>query len=148
MVSIFKFTSLFFLFVFAGVFAEKYSRVQTNILPNIQQVKYVKLPDWPKDMILEGPASQWQSIVFRGKDLVGVMWKSSKGKLLINGYPYDQMVHITKGSLILHPKGKSSTTYMAGDVFILPKGFEGVWEMPEEYEEFIVVEKEIFFQYE
>jgi uncharacterized cupin superfamily protein len=40
---------------------------------------------------------------------------------------------------VLSDNDGNSATYKKGDMFVVPKGFEGAWDMTEEYREFIII---------
>ena len=63
-------------------------------------------------------------------------------KVRVDGLPYDEFVHIVMGRLILTLDDGRKFEFEQGDSFILPKGFVGIWEMPERYRELVVVDTE------
>jgi len=58
------------------------------------------------------------------------LWSSAPGTLRIENYPFDEYALIIKGDLVItdaaHPKGHA---FHAGDTFVIPKGWTGVWNM-------------------
>ena len=117
---------------------------QLNALEQDYSAKYEELTSWPEEMKIKGSLRQWQQIVFDGEELTGALWKSEPGILKIENYPYDQIVFVIKGNVFLTDSRNITKNYTAGQTFIIPKGFSGRWDMPEMYEEFIVVEKQAF----
>jgi uncharacterized cupin superfamily protein len=109
---------------------------------------YQELPAWPDEMRVSGDLRQWQSVAFEGEELIGVLWKSAPGVIKITNYPYDQTVYVLKGSVKLTNESGASEVFKAGSVFLLNKGFSGLWTMDDEYEELIVVEKFTFLKHE
>ena len=108
-----------------------------------------QLPDWPLDMKLEGSLKQKQAIMYDTGQLIGLVWESEPGKIAIKDYPYDQITIILKGKLFLTDNStKKTTVYKKGNVFHLPKGFNGIWEMKRDYKEFVVIEKKTFLENE
>lgn len=107
-----------------------------------------QLPAWPEEMVIKGSLEQWQTVVYNGQQIVGAIWYSHAGKLKIDGYPYDQMVLVLEGSVTLHPEGGKEQTYTTGDIFFVPKGYRGTWEMPGPYKEYITVEKKAWVEIE
>ena len=63
-------------------------------------------------------------------------------KVRVDGLPYDEFVHIVMGRLILTLDDGRVFEFEQGDSFIVPKGFVGIWEMPERYRELVVVDTE------
>lgn len=107
-----------------------------------------QLPAWPEEMVVSGDLRQWQTVVYKGEQIVGAIWLSKPGKLQIDGYPFDQMVLVLDGSVTLQPDGEQEQTYYKGDIFFVPKGYKGSWEMPGDYKEFITVEKNAWIEVE
>lgn len=105
-------------------------------------------PAWPEEMIVEGDLRQWQKVVIDGSQIIAAIWMSKPGKLRIDGYPYDQMVLVLEGSVTLQPDGGPEQTHHAGDIFFVSKGYNGSWEMPGDYKELIVVEKNAWVEIE
>lgn len=106
------------------------------------------LPTWPAEMVINGDLRQWQKVVFKGEQIIGAIWLSKQGKLQIDGYPYDQMVLVLDGSVTLQPEGGQDVTYNTGDIFLVPKGYKGTWEMPGDYKEYITVETKAWVEVE
>lgn len=107
-----------------------------------------QLPPWPEEMVVSGDLRQWQEVVFSGEQIVGAVWLSQPGKLQIDEYPFDQIVLVLEGSVTLQTDDQPERTYTAGDIFFLPKGYQGTWAMPGVYKEFIVVEKNAWVESE
>ena len=85
-----------------------------------------------------------ETSLFEGDNVV-VVWESAPAVLLIDKpMTYDEFVVVTKGILILTDTHGNSVTYKKGDMFMIPKGFTGIWEMPEEYRELIVVDTQAY----
>ena len=58
---------------------------------------------------------------------------------------FDEFVVVLKGELVLTDQDGNSVTYKPGDMFMLPKGFVGTWDMTEEYRELIVVDTTAYY---
>ena len=76
-----------------------------------------------------------------GKIHVSVV-ETGPDKVRIDGLPYDEFVHIVMGRLILTLDDGRKFEFEQGDSFIVPKGFVGIWEMPEQYRELVVLDTE------
>ncbi len=82
--------------------------------------------------------------LFEGQNVM-LVWESAPAVLLIDTpTAIDEFVVVTKGILTLTDKDGNSVTYKKGDMFMLPKGFTGTWDMPEEYRELIVVDTKLY----
>ena len=113
---------------------------------NFKDADLEELPPWPDEMILKGPIKHWEKAVHIGEEIVGVIYKATAGEIYSPGYPFDQSVVILEGSLILIPEGGDEIHLKKGDIFQLPKGYKGKWIMPEDYKEYIVVEKKSWLE--
>ncbi len=68
---------------------------------------------------------------------VGV-WEAGLGKLIIDNFPFTEYVLMTSGSVIVTEKDGGSMTFNAGDTFVIPKGWSGVWDVQERMKKQIV----------
>ena len=68
----------------------------------------------------------------------------SPSKSRVRNYPYDQFVMVLSGKSILTDEAGQSYTFVAGDFFVVPKGFSGTWEDFGVYRELIVIMEEAF----
>lgn len=110
----------------------------TNIYDDSQ---LIELDPWPKETAISGSLRHWEKVVFKGEELVGDIWKSEPGVLRDVNYPFDQVVFILEGELILRPDNGEIQHYKKGDIFLYPKGFTGLWEMPIDYKELIIIDR-------
>ena len=79
------------------------------------------------------------SVLFAGENNVS-LWDAGPAKLIFDKpVTYDEFVLVLKGELILSDNDGNSATYKKGDMFVVPKGFVGAWDMTEEYREFIII---------
>lgn len=99
-----------------------------------------KLPDIDWAPVERGTRRNAETALFEGENTVSV-WDAGPAKLILDEpLPYDEFVLVLKGTLVLTDKAGNSQTYTVGDMFMLPKGFVGIWDMPEEYRELIIVD--------
>lgn len=114
---------------------------------SLESVNSMKLEDLGKiDWVTVKSGGLYNSeiSVFEGDNIV-LVWESGPAKLLLDTpTALDEFVVVTKGILILTDNAGNSVTYNKGDMFMLPKGFTGTWEMPEEYRELIVVDTKAY----
>lgn len=57
---------------------------------------------------------------------VGV-WQGERGDLPINDYPVHEFCHLHSGSVTLMTSDGSQQSFTAGDSFVVPMGFCGLW---------------------
>ncbi len=98
----------------------------------------------PEDVI-EGTHRPRGEILHYGEQLIteiyeddALTWKVSEP------YTYDEFVLILSGKLILTGTDGVSQEFVAGDSFVVPKGFAGTWQMLGNYRELIVIEREAY----
>ncbi|MEO0397831.1 MAG: cupin domain-containing protein [Pseudomonadota bacterium] len=102
------------------------------------------LPDIDWAPVESGTARNAETVVFEGQNIVSI-WDAGPAKLILDEpLPYDEFVVVLKGTLVLTNQKGEMQTYTEGDMFMLPKGFKGVWEMTEEYRELIVVDTDTY----
>lgn len=94
--------------------------------------------------VKSGRLQNSESSLFEGDNIV-VVWEGGPATLLIDTpTTYDEFVVVLKGELILSDNEGNKATYKQGDMFMLPKGFVGTWEMAAEYRELIVVDTDAY----
>ena len=79
---------------------------------------------------------------FHTGNIMVSVYEAGPGKVRIDGSVYDEFITILEGRLILTPDSGGEYEYKAGDSLVVPKGYQGGWEMPERYRELIVVDTE------
>ena len=88
------------------------------------------------------PTSRSSSHIFHHDKIHVSVIEAGPDKVRIEGLPYDEFVHIVMGRLILTLDDGRKFEFEQGDSLIVPKGFVGIWEMPERYRELVVVDTE------
>jgi len=68
---------------------------------------------------------------------VGV-WEAGMGKLVLDNFPFTEYVLMISGSVIVTEENGVSMTFKAGDTFVIPKGWSGVWDVQERMKKQIV----------
>ena len=103
------------------------------------------LPDIDWMPVASGTKENSETVLFEGDNIVSV-WEAGPAKLIIDTpFTYDEFVVVLKGELVLSDNEGNSMTYKQGDMFMVPKGFVGTWDMTEEYRELIVVDTEAYY---
>ncbi len=97
------------------------------------------LPDIDWMPVESGTLRNSGTVLFEGENNVS-LWDAGPAKLIFDTpVTYDEFVLVLKGELVLSDNDGNSATYKKGDMFVVPKGFVGAWDMTEEYREFIVI---------
>ena len=74
-----------------------------------------------------------------GEVLVRVgVWEAGAGKLLIEDFPFTEYVLMISGRVIVTDKDGVSREFLAGDTFVIPRGWSGVWDVKERMKKQIV----------
>lgn len=68
---------------------------------------------------------------------IGV-WEAGAGKTILNNFPFTEYVLMISGSVIVTEEDGTSRSFMAGDTFVIPKGWSGVWDVQERMKKQIV----------
>lgn len=91
-----------------------------------------------------GAMGNSETILFEGQNVTSV-WQAGPAKILIEKpYTYDEIILILKGTLILTDTAGNSASYKEGDIFVVEEGFEGIWEMTEEYRQLSIIDTDIY----
>lgn len=90
----------------------------------------------------EDGAANFRTHNFHTGSIMVSVYETGPGKVRIESSIYDEFITILEGRLILTPDVGGEYEYKAGDSLIVPKGYQGGWEMPERYRELIVVDTE------
>lgn len=61
---------------------------------------------------------------------VGV-WEAGESKTYLEDYPFTEYVLMISGHLVVTNDDGSENAFKAGDTFVIPKGFSGVWDIRE-----------------
>ena len=97
------------------------------------------LPDIDWMPVESGTLRNSETVLFEGENVVSV-WDAGPAKLTFaTPSTYDEFVLVLKGELALSDNDGNAATYKKGDMFVVPKGFVGAWDMTEEYREFIII---------
>jgi len=104
-----------------------------------QQGKY------PPQMVVPGQAafdgSFRETVVFKGVDGQHSVriWESGPGALQTDGYPHDEYCLVLEGKLEITNRSGSAASYGPGDTFVIPKGWQGVWNMKTKFRKQYIV---------
>ncbi len=126
-----------------GVDAES-SNGQTSVLPlltaSLKKAPLDDLPPWPQEVVLSGANEHGQKVLHSG-NVVAALYGAEAARLSVSEpFPYDEYVLVLAGEVTLISDGGHSKTFATGDSFLVPKGWTGIWDMPGQYLEKIVVE--------
>ena len=90
--------------------------------------------------MVDGTAEEQGHIFFTnaaGNVNAGV-WECTPCTERIRDYPFDQCCFVLEGSLTIIDQSGHCDTFKPGDAFIIPRGFNGDWQMTERYKNFFI----------
>jgi uncharacterized cupin superfamily protein len=61
---------------------------------------------------------------------VGV-WEAGESKTYLENYPFTEYVLMISGHLVVTNDNGTQHEFKAGDTFVIPKGFSGIWDIRE-----------------
>ena len=68
---------------------------------------------------------------------VGV-WEAGQGELILKNFPFTEYVLMISGRVVVTEEDGTSMIFSAGDTFVIPKGWSGVWDVQERMKKQIV----------
>jgi len=81
-----------------------------------------------------------QKVLHEG-EVVAALYGADAARLMVGApFPYDEYVLVLQGKVVLTSEDGSSQTFVMGEGFLVPKGWTGSWDMPDQYLEKIIVE--------
>jgi uncharacterized cupin superfamily protein len=65
-------------------------------------------------------------------------WESEPGALRSYNFPKDEFIYVLEGSVVTTDADGTTHTFHAGDAFVLPKGWVGLWNMKTGFKKILV----------
>jgi uncharacterized cupin superfamily protein len=81
-------------------------------------------------------ATVYKSGVYDGNRVA--FWESEAGALRSFNYPKDEFIYILEGTVTTTDSDGTKHEFHAGDTFVLPKGWVGLWDMKTHFKKIIV----------
>ena len=104
------------------------------------------LAPWPwnaNDVLLAEGMKPVGGKSYEGRGLTLGTWACNKGAVEIQGHAVDEACFVTSGSVTLTDSQGGSETFSAGEAFLLPRGFRGVWSQSEDFKKlFVAISRE------
>lgn len=66
------------------------------------------------------------------------LWESEAGGSRSANYPQDEFIYVLEGTVVTTDEDGTQHEFHAGDVFVLPKGWAGIWDMKTRFKKIIV----------
>jgi len=91
----------------------------------------------PTEALLAKPGTYLgEKITFKDKHSGDVLvqigvWEAGAGKTILKNFPFTEYVLMISGSVIVTEEDGTSRSFVAGDTFVIPKGWSGVWDVQE-----------------
>lgn len=106
----------------------------------MRELKLDSIPPWPAGIVLKGTNEHWQKVLHQGEVAVTIYEAQPALIDVSEPYPYDEFVLVLEGQVTLTHIDGEKQTYRVGETFLVPKGWQGTWDMPFKYREMIIVE--------
>lgn len=92
------------------------------------------------ELVIDGEPSESAHVFreFANRKVVLGIWESQSGALKFDAYPFDEICIVVEGSVTLEEDGGAADSFGPGDVFLIRKGFSGIWQMPGKLRKFYV----------
>jgi len=98
----------------------------------------------PTEALLAKPGTYLgEKITFEDKHSGDVLvqigvWEAGAGKTTLKNFPFTEYVLMISGSVIVTEEDGTSRSFVAGDTFVIPKGWSGIWDVQERMKKQIV----------
>jgi uncharacterized cupin superfamily protein len=99
---------------------------------------------WPECMQLKRIPNHRYKMWYLGEKLMSLVYEADDGILQFARLPYDEQVTILEGMAILTSEDGHQHVYGKGDVFVVPQGWSGTWELKGGYRELATFETKSF----
>lgn len=136
--------SLLSLLTFLLVTTSTQIQAAPEVLPlnreEMEQMVLDVISPFPPEVVLKGKQENWLKVLHQG-EVVVALYESTPAVIDIKSpFPYDEFVLVLEGQVTLTHIDGQKRTYKTGENFLVPKGWLGIWDMPEHYREMIIVE--------
>ncbi len=106
----------------------------------LREMELDSIPPWPAEMVLKGTNEHAMKVLHKGEVVVTVYAAEPALIDISEPYPYDEYVLVLEGEVTLTSLAGDKQTYQVGESFLVPKGWQGTWDMPFKFREMIIVE--------
>lgn len=73
------------------------------------------------------------------EQLISGVWECTAGVVAIKDFPSDEFCILLSGTVIITDAAGKAETFGPGDAFMIPKGFNGTWNMPVTVRKYYVI---------
>lgn len=106
----------------------------------LRKMELESIAPFPEEIIIDGKSETWEKTIHKG-DVVVAVYEFSPAVIKISEpFPYDEFVLVLEGTVRLSDMDDNTKTYKEGDIFLLPKGWMGTWDMPAKFREMVIIE--------
>ena len=75
---------------------------------------------------------------FESNGIVAGKWACNAGKVAMNGHPVNEACFVVSGSVTITDEQGHTQTFRAGEAFLIPCGFRGLWSNSDEFAKIFV----------
>ena len=105
-----------------------------------------ELPPWPlnaADVLLSEGMKPVGAKSYEGRGLTLGTWACNNGAVEIQGHAVDEACFVVRGRVTLTDAEGRSETFAAGEAFLLPRGFKGIWSQSDDFMKlFVAISRE------
>ena len=106
---------------------------------NISELQANMVADSPPATAISGPPTLKYADLFSKGGLDVGLWSSSVGSWRIEGWSGNEVMHILSGRVRLTADDGTVHNLSAGDIFVVTKGWTGIWETVEDMQKIYVI---------
>jgi uncharacterized cupin superfamily protein len=108
---------------------------------SVQRLGDGKLSPWPwnpGDVVQTRGMKPLGNKDFEASGVVAGKWACNAGKVAMNGHPVDEACFVIGGSVTITDEQGRAQTFRAGEAFLIPCGFRGLWSNSDEFAKIFV----------
>ncbi len=106
----------------------------------LREMELESIPPFPAEIVLKGESKNWEQVLYQGDFVVAVFEANAAIIDISDPFPYYEYLLVLEGQVTLTNIDAGKQTYKPGETFLVPKGWLGTWDMPDNYREMIVIE--------
>ncbi|MEH6551758.1 MAG: cupin domain-containing protein [Pseudomonadales bacterium] len=132
--------SLCLLLACASIQAQTAPEVLSLKAEAMTQIPLDPIAPYPPESVLKGDQKNWMKTLHQGEIVVALYESTAAVIDAKSPYPYDEFIVVLEGEITLSHIDGNIQTFKAGENFFIPKGWQGTFEMSDNFREIIIVE--------
>merc|ERR1719483_869614 len=111
-----------------------------RLTPNPAEFRTAPVLGGDAAKIISGDPNTRTGVQFTGEVFMSGTWDCNVGKWN-HTQGKDEFIHLLEGEMILDDNNGTVATYSHGETFLIPKGWDGTWEVTKTLKKFFVLPK-------